>query len=49
MESQKIVRILLTLGVLLAGSYYINRSSSLPDILSNDLVPDAKADACAKC
>lgn len=49
MESQKIVRVLLTLGVLLAGSYYINRSTSLQEILSNEIVPDAKADACAKC
>lgn len=49
METQKIIRIVLTLGVLLAGSYYINRTTTLSEVLSDDLVQDAQADVCAKC
>lgn len=44
MESKKLIRIVLTLAVVLAGSYYINRSTSLSEILSTDVVKDAKAD-----
>lgn len=49
METQKVIRIVLTLGVLLAGSYYINKTTTLSEVLSDDLIQDVQADVCTKC
>ncbi len=41
---QKVIRIVLTLVVVLAGAYYIKKSASVTEILSSDVVNDAQAD-----
>ncbi len=49
-KTKKIIRVILTVGVILTGAYYIQRSTSVTEILSEDIVNDAQADVpCSKC
>ncbi len=43
-KSQRLIRVILTTAVILTGAYYIQKSSSIKEMLSNDAIDSVHAD-----